>query len=144
MSIIVEPTSSKDHCPCQCCGNISRTVWGFLHENQATIAAYYVQWTLGRLDHDPNFDFIIGQWGEQSTPNDRSVVAAACRFFPTGPQFMIIDAASRPISKRGSLAARSLQRDQVIGTPLAKTIFTLIDSLWLGDTRIAELTGSNP
>ena len=127
--------------PCECCGNMSRTVWGYLLDEGATIAVYYVHWTLGRIDHGANFDLVIGQWGENSTAKDRSVVAVAYRLMEGAPQFMVIDAINRPVAKSGTLANAAMRRDQVIGTPLAPRVFEMLDAVWLGDKRIAELTG---
>ena len=120
---------------------MSRTVWGYLYDEGATAAVYYVQWTLGRVDHGANFDLVIGQWGEDSNPKDRSVVAVAYRLMDSGPQFMVIDAMDRPVAKSGRLAILALPRNDVIGTPLAQRVFALLDAIWLGDERIAELAG---
>ncbi len=147
MTIDVDPEGTKDHGPCECCGNMSRTVWGYLHEDGAAVAVYFVQWTLSRVgDHGANFDLIIGKWGEQSSLEDRSVVAVALRWVPEGPQFMVIDAAERPSAQSKDLAAWAKRRDEVIGTPLAPRVFAMLDAIWLGDSRISEVTrpGATP
>ena len=141
MAITVYPEGSNDHGTCECCGNMSRTVWGYLHEGGAAVAAYFVQWTLSRVgDHGANFDLVIGKWGEQSSPENRSVVAVAFRWMPEGPQFMVIDAAERPAAQAKDLAATAKRRDEVIGTPLAPRVFEMLDAIWVGDRRIAEVT----
>src|SRR5688500_19649419 len=113
MAITVEPEGSNDSGPCECCGNMSRTVWGYLHEDGAAVAAYVLQWTLGRVaDHGANFDLMIGEWGAESTPEDRSVVAVAFRRMPEGPQFMVIDAAGRPAAESKEVSASALRRDE--------------------------------
>ena len=38
-----------------------------------------------------------------------------------------------------SLCGRALERVDVIGTPLANEIFSLVDSLWLTEARIEEI-----
>jgi hypothetical protein len=142
MAITIEPDGTSDHGPCNCCGNMSRTVWGFLYDAGRPLAAYYVHWTLGRIDHGANFDLVTGAWGEQSSPQDRTVVAVAFRWMSSGPQFMIIDAQERPVAKSGSLAASAKRRDEVIGTPLASNLFAMLDAILLGDDRISELRGT--
>jgi len=138
--ITVEPDGSNDSGPCTCCGNMSRTVWGYLRHAQNPLAAYYVHWTLGRIDHGANFDLVVGRWGEGTSPSDRAVVAVAFRSMSNGPQFMVIDAEGRPAARPGALADRALRRDQVIGTPLAAEVFAMLDAIWLNDKRIGELT----
>jgi hypothetical protein len=141
-SLTVELSGSSDHGPCECCGNNSRTVWGDINAGPRTAAVYYVQWTLTRvLDHGANFDLVLGPWGPGTCPTDRRVVAVAYRLIDGGPQFMVIDAAGRPVAKSGKLASEALRRDQVVGTPLAPEVFAMLDAIWLGDSRIAELTG---
>ena len=64
VGLTVEATDSNNFGPCECCGNDSRRVWGWVHSPTATVAAYFVHWTLGRVfDHGANFDLIIGAWG---------------------------------------------------------------------------------
>jgi hypothetical protein len=50
----------------------------------------------------------------------------------------VIDGAKRPADQR-SLCGRTLERDEVIGTPLAANAFALFDAIWLQDPRIEEL-----
>jgi hypothetical protein len=139
-SIIVETDGSHDSGPCSCCGNMSRTVWGYLYDAETPFAAYYVHWTLARIDHGANVDLVIGKWGDETSPKDRSVVAVAFRWMSNGPQFMVIDAEERPAAKDGTLANTALRRDQVIGTTLASKVFAMLDAIWLHDQRIGELT----
>jgi hypothetical protein len=91
-------------------------------------------------DHGASFDLVIGKWGHGSTPEDRSIVALAYRIINGQPEFMVIDAAGRPIAKSGELSKRPLRRDEVIGTPLAKEAFAMVDAIWIGDDRITELS----
>jgi hypothetical protein len=137
----IEPTGSKDFGPCQCCGNNSRRVWGFASQSGKTIASYFVHWTLGRVeDHGVNFDLIVDRWGDGSTAKDRSLVALAYRLFPTGPQFMVIDADGRPAASN-ELVGRVLRREDVIGQPIAQQAFAIVDAILSQDDRVKELLG---
>jgi hypothetical protein len=78
----VEPTGSNDYGPCACCGNNSRCVWGFVNQPKATVAAYFVHWTLNRVeDHGANFDLILGRYGRETCAKDRCLIALAYRLF---------------------------------------------------------------
>ncbi len=135
----IEPTESKDSGPCSCCGNNSRCVWGFAHSAEATIATYFVHWTLTRVaDHGANFDLIFGKRGEQASKADRCLVSLAYRLFKGTPQFMVIDGAGRPASELVGLA---LQRSDVLGRPTAEQAFAVADAILEQDPRIAELLG---
>jgi hypothetical protein len=139
--LTVEPTGSHDHGPCACCGNMSRCVWGFVHGPQGTVAAYFVHWTLGRVaDHDPDFDLVLGPWGERGGAGQRVAVALKYRVLDNGPSFMVIDAAERA-DKTGDLAGKQLQRAEVVGQPIAKQAFAVVDAILVQDNRVAELLG---
>ena len=138
--ITIEQVGSKDYGPCPCCGNLSRSVWGYAFREDAIIAAYFVHWTLGRPDHGANFDFIIGTWGNETAENDRQAVSLEFRLIENSPQFMVIDAKDRPVAE-SELVKTVLSRADVIGTPIAQEVFDLVDAVWLHDERISELYG---
>ena len=140
--ITLEPTGSSDFERCECCGDNSRTVWGFIRRDGLPEAAYFVHWTLGKVAiHGSHFDLILGCWGEGSTRADRCAVSLEYRRTAEGPGFMVIDATTRDIS-RNELAGRGLRRDEVVGTALSEHVFNLVDAIWLQDARIKELTGN--
>ena len=137
----VEPTGSQDFGPCDCCGQDSRTVWGFIYRGGEPAAAYFVHWSLGRVGRDgATFDFVVGAWGDAATAADRRAVSLAFRAGRDAPGFMVIDAAGRPAAKSG-LVGKALARKDVIGTRLADEVFQLVDAVWLQDGRIVEITG---
>src|SRR5438034_1802 len=119
-SLIVEPDGSTEFGPCPDCGNMSRTIWGFIHDADETLAAYYVTWTRNMPGHGAHFDLIIGKWTEDSTPQDRQVAMLAYRIIDGQGSFMVIDAQQRPGD--ADLASTSLRRDQVVGKPIADEI----------------------
>jgi hypothetical protein len=138
-SFTIEPTGQKDAGPCKCCGNISRCVWGFVHGSEGAVAAYFVHWTVGRVsDHWPNFDLIIGRWGEGATAEDRCMVALEYRMLDNGPAFKIIDPEDRP-SATSELVGRALPRAEVVGKPIAAKAFAIVDAVLAQEDRIAEL-----
>ena len=137
--LIVEPTGQKDFGPCECCGGISRTVWGLVHEGRRSLASYFVQWKVGQvLRHGANFDLILGKWGEGTGSDDRVAVALRFRRTDKGPSFMVVDATVRPTA-RGDLAGTALVRDQVVGSPWEQEAYDVVDAVWLKDERIREI-----
>jgi hypothetical protein len=125
---------------CECCGNETRTVWGYVHSGDHTVAAYFVQWTRGKSDHAPNFDLLIGTWGN---PEVKDKKLASWVFNPdqAGGSFMAVDGSNRPVA-RSELCSIVLTREQIIGDAELKDLCTsLIDAVWLGDSRIKEVTG---
>ena len=136
--IEVEVDSQKDSGPCDCCGEPSRTVSGFLHTKEATLAAYFVHWTPGKREHGASYDLIVGPWGEGARRENRYLVSLRYRVTERGPEFMVVDATDRPAASN-ELVGRALSRTQVVDTPLATSVFALVDAIYLHDPRIAEL-----
>lgn len=121
--------------PCPCCGNMTRVVWGTVYQGDFCVAAYYVQWTPDDLEHHPNFDLILGEWGDGKTNDDRVAVSLCCQV--SDLSYMVIDAADRAIAEH-SLVGRTLAREEVIGTELAHFAFAVVDVVSEKDPRIAE------
>lgn len=132
----VEEGGESDRAECACCGKSSRSVNGYIFDSEGPIAAYFVHWTEGALNHDPNIDIIVGRWGEGSGPEARCGVSIRYRL---GVGFMVIDAGSRPFANGHALFTRALPRAEVVGTELASEVFSLLDAAWLQDSRLEEL-----
>jgi len=119
-------------------------VSGFVHRGESAEAAYFVHWTSGRvLKHGAHFDLIVGKWGTLASRTDRSAVSLEFRVTENGPAFMVINAADRPVAS-DELVGNVLRRDDVIGTPVAELAFSIVDAIWLQDTRITEVVATPP
>ena len=139
MDLVINP-ENESRGVCDCCGSESKTIWGYVRSSNQTVAAYYVQWTVGSANHYPNIDLIVGSWGEGATPKRRILISLRYRPANGGGSFMVIDSESRP-ANNPSLCGRALKRVEVIGTPLAKEAFDLVDALWAQDLRLIEVQG---
>ena len=121
---------------CECCGNESRRVWGMVHqEGGPSIAAYWMHWTVGHLSEPgANLDVVLGKWGDGTDPSDRFGVALVHRQLEDGtPSLMVVDAADRFADIE--LAATSLARRDVMDTPLAEQLFSIVDTIYRQDRR---------
>ncbi len=131
----VEPTGER-HGHCDCCGNATSTVWGYVHNRERTVAAYFVQWTVGSAEHMPNFDFLIGTWGNDAV-SDR--VLSSWLFDPSNNSFMITDAKCRPAAN-SQLCSHALSREETLALPDLKAVASgCLDAVWLQDPRLAEV-----
>ena len=133
---VEEGSTSSGHC--DCCGTTTRRIWGYIHRGDATVAAYFVGWTEGKPDHGAAFDVIFGAWGEGTAKQDRSAVALDFRVIDGSPQFMVIDATGR-VAADSELVGTALQRNDVIGTPVAAQVFALVDAIYMRDGRLDEV-----
>ena len=141
IAFTIVPGESHDSV-CDCCGQQSRTVSGFVYRGDDVGVAYFDQWTVGGVDsHGAHFDIILGKWGEGATGSDRVAVALEFRHMEQGRSFRVIDASGRPAG-RSSLVGSALARAAIIGTPLARVAFDIVDAVWILDSRIREVVGA--
>jgi hypothetical protein len=135
----VEPSKSNDFGPCDCCGAMSRTVWGYLYEDDEARAVYYVQWTLGQVArHGANVDLLMGSWGDAATPEQRVAVSLVYRVGPHGPEFASIDPDRREHAKTG-LAAHLIPGRHVLGNRVGADAYAFMHAIFGQDPRVAEL-----
>src|ERR1700692_2724179 len=80
----------------------------------------------------------IGKWGDDTSASDRQAVSVAFRHLENGPAFMLNDSSSRNVAS-SSLISRALDREAVVGTPLAEQVFGVCDLVYLAAPRLAEL-----
>ena len=123
---------------CECCGKVSKTICGEVSIPEKTLAIYYVQWTVGSVEHFPNIDLIMGPWGDDADPRERVLISLAYDPGPDGGGYMIVDSDARPANSR-ELCGRALKREEVIGTPFAQEAFQLVDAIWRDDPRMDEV-----
>ena len=121
---------------CACCGNESRCVWGMVYDDGTATAAYWMHWTVGHLaDEGANLDLVIGRWGDDAGRDDCVGISLLHREQPDGsPALMVIDANERA-ERFESLAGSALARQDVIGTPLAPQVFSIVDAIYEQDGR---------
>ena len=124
--------------PCDCCGNMTSRVWGYVRQGEKAVSAYFVEWTPGHQDRAANFDLIVGSWGDETTADERVGVALAFRNVATGPGFMVVDSDRRSVGK-SSLVGRSLTRQQVLDSRICQDIFVMCDAILSQDHRLTVL-----
>jgi hypothetical protein len=138
LALQVAPIGSNETGRCECCGRVSRKVWGVVYRDRLTLATYYVHWTVGHVfETGADIDVILGKWGEGSSAEDRYAVRLAYRIFDHGPEMMVIDASHKHVSN--TIAAQCLKRSDVIGSPLAQNVFDICDAFLIQDQRLAAL-----
>lgn len=124
---------------CPCCNNMTRTVWGAVRAKDRPVAIYYVNWTQNGPDHGARIDLIMGEWGDHTSAAQRRLVSVEYRVTEAHTGFMVVDASKQTAALAEDIAQTPLTRNQVIGTPLAKDAFALLDAIWLGDDRLTEI-----
>jgi hypothetical protein len=136
--LAIEVSGESSFGPCECCGQMTSRIWGFVYDHDAATAAYYVEWTPGHEITSATFDLIIGAWGENTDASDRQAVSLDFRKLESGPAFMVTDAKNRAVAS-SSLVSNALSREEVIGTETAAHVFAICDVIYLEDPRLSLL-----
>ena len=136
--LTIETSGENSFGPCDCCGQMTQRVWGFVYEGDAALAAYFVEWTPGHEASSATFDLIIGAWGDGTNRVGRKAVSLEIRKLESGPAFMVVDAKTRPTAN-SALISEALSRESVLGTPVANEVYRVCDAVYLGEPRLAWL-----
>jgi hypothetical protein len=108
------------------------------------MAEYAVHWTLGHVaEHGAHFDLTLNAWQDDTQRPEHCSVSLYYGLIDGVWGFMLIDSADRPVAT-DSLVTRALNRDDVIGHPLAEDVFMICDVISLKDARITELLDTMP
>jgi hypothetical protein len=134
-TLTIETSGEKSFGPCECCGEMTKRVWGFVYDAGAALAAYFVEWTPGHEASSANFDLILGEWGDGRDNSARKAVSLEFRKLESGPAFMVIDATMRPTSS-STLISEALNRDAVVGTVIASEAYRVCDAVYLEEPRL--------
>jgi hypothetical protein len=135
IALTIETSGEKNFGPCECCGEMTKRVWGFVYEADAALATYFVEWTPGHEGSGANFDLILGAWGDGTENSARKAVSLVFRRLESGPAFMVVDATMRPTAS-STLISEALSRDAVVGTAIATEAYRVCDAVYLEEPRL--------
>lgn len=139
MNLRVEPAGENQPTVCDCCGNETKTVWGYVYQHDIPLAAYFVQWTSKNKEHYPNFDFLVGTWGDDTIRDKKLISFVYNATNEEGGSFMAIDSSDRPAA-RSDLCSMALRRNDVVNDRDLMGIATeIIDAVWRSDPRLEEI-----
>jgi hypothetical protein len=135
IALTIETSGEKSFGPCECCGAMTKRIWGFVYEADAALAAYFVEWTPGHEASSATFDLILGAWGDGTDNSARKAVSLEFRRLESGPAFMVIDATMRPTAS-STLTSEALTRNAVVGTAIASKAYRVCDAVYLEEPRL--------
>ena len=139
-ALTIKPLGSRDTGRCACCGRVSRAVWGLVDCGDKPHGSYFVHWTVGHVfENGAHFAVILRGRDNEANATERYAVSLEYRVRDNGPEFMVVDAVPDRVAKIGALADRFLKRNDVIGGPLAKTVFDICDAALAQDKRLTPL-----
>lgn len=134
-TLTVEPTGEKEYL-CECCGDVSHTVWGWVHDSpDSTRALYGAGWVDGHEDKVIRMTLSFGLWGEGSTAHDRKAVAVDL-LARDGEVGMVV--ADDALFDKPELFGRLLPRDEALGDSSLADLWDVADAIAENDPRVAR------
>lgn len=118
---------------CSCCGSDTACTRGVVEKDGVHVATYLIKWTVGDPSHG------MGWLVSLADPVSGREVSVSLAYSFEHASFMVRHVGDYSwteddISGFGEL----LDRDQVIGTPLAKRVFDVVDDIWLSDPYVQD------
>jgi hypothetical protein len=135
VTLRIEPTNESELATEE---GLTRTVWGFVHENDAPRAVYFVRWNDDDLVAGATFYLSFGEWHEGGHPGTRRGVGVLAREYQGRLAFMVIDATDTGFAGNEALGI-PLARGEVMGTEYATGAFAVLDRITLDDERVHSL-----
>ena len=121
---------------CDCCQNETISLSGFVSTETESLAAYFIAYTNGQPEHGAEFTFVVGKWGEDAMAKDRFVIVM--HHFPEKGFMLDSDFAEKKANMR-ELASNFLNREDIIGSKFADTLFSIVDAVYMKDSRLDEM-----
>ena len=115
-------------------------IWGLWGDEPRGRGSYFVHWTVGHVfENGADIDLIFaGPKKEGEELPDFQAVSIKYRVSDNGLEMMVVDATERAYAMSPRVG-HCLKRSDVIGGPLAKTVFGICDAFLLLDERLAAL-----
>jgi len=118
---------------CSCCGSATACTRGDVVRDGRPVGKYLVKWTVGDPSH--------GMGWLVSFPESDSgrLIAVSLGYSFEHGAFMVRHVEDYSWTEdRVADYGEIIDRDRVIGTPLAERLFDLVDDVWLGDPYVRD------
>lgn len=135
MELELEPTGSAEFF-CACCADTTFRVWGFVHEQDRTRCAYFVQWAASRGSHSPHITLGYGGWGEGTSAADRAMINAELR----GSNVEFVDHSAPGFGDHSDVLGFPLLASIVTSDPQAPEVRETIEFILASDERLCALS----
>jgi len=132
MGITIEFEPPQEADPCECCGGTTTSLTRFVYKDGNAHAIYYARFSNNHPDRLIKAAISIGEWGEGSSPAQRTAFALELRSGPERHEIMVRDAASSPWCG-ADLLGPMLDRDAALAHPLIDEVFQITDHAVLED-----------
>ena len=133
--ISLELGGEGDPYQCPCCGNESHTVWGFIYEDGNAHAVYYAGWTIEHEDKGVTIAIGLGDWGEDTGPEDRYSIGLDVRANTSDVMFSVLEPEQSSFNDV-EFIGRMMPRIEALAHPQLDHIFHVAEHIVADDPRV--------
>jgi hypothetical protein len=123
-----EPSQSR----CECCDGTTTRLTRFVYQDGGAFAVYFAQFSDNHPDRIVKMVVALGEWGEDSSPEQRRAFALDVRASEAQYQVMVTDADACPWRDR-EILGRVLDRAEALADPWLPEVFHITDHAVLED-----------
>lgn len=135
--ITIEPGEAHEATSCECCGNKTETVHGFVYNNDDAYAVYFASWTIGHSERGVTMAIGLGEWGDGAASSQRRSIGLQCRTTDDEIQFMVIEPDQSPWGRKEFLG-RMLPRETALQDSAIKEFFQIAERVVDDDPRVSN------
>jgi hypothetical protein len=114
--------------PCPCCGGRTTRVTRFVYSDGDAHAVYYAAFSDKHTDRRVSVAISLGEWGEGSTPAERTAFALQIRAARNEYQVSVMDARYSQW-KDVEILGKMLDRKEALAHPMIEEIFHISDHI---------------
>jgi hypothetical protein len=111
---------------CECCGGMTTRLTRFVYRDNDAYAIYYAMFSDNHADQIVKMLVSLGEWGEDSDPNQRKAFALDLRVGADQYEIMVTDASESPWHEP-SVLGRILDREEALRDALIDEVFHITD-----------------
>ena len=137
IEIECEPATYYD---CDCCGGITTQLTRFLFLDDEAHAIYYAGFTDGHADREVQLVISLGEWGDDSGPDDRVAFALVLRPARSTAAIVVVDAGESPWDGADVIGA-VLTLEEALEHPWLEEVKRLAAHIALEDPQVNEFLG---
>jgi len=120
---------------CECCGNTTTRLTRFVYLDDYAHAVYYVMFTDGHEDKVAYTLIGLGEWGEESTPAERTAFSVKIWIRDEKWAVTVTDREESPWSHTDYLG-EILNRDEALDHPMINDVYHITDHIVLEDIPV--------
>ena len=118
----------EDVSKCICCNNKSLTGHGFVYRNEDAYAVYYGAWSSAHVEKLVSFAVAIGEWGDDSTSNDRVCFGVEAKENDDKIIFRVLSPDESPWPN-ANLLGKMLDREDALIHENIGEVFTVLEKI---------------